>query len=66
MGSFNFQNKMRSIDSYGQRKLHVKFRAIWRKIVQAFHESFNEEDEVEKEGFGAIEALWVHEQGQQA
>ena len=61
MGSFNLQNKMRAIDSYGQRKLHVKFGAIWGKFCQAFHESFIKEDEVEKESFGAIEALWVHE-----
>ena len=48
MGSFNLQNKMRAIDSYGQRKTHVKFGANWRKFSQAFHESFNEEDEVER------------------
>ena len=45
---FNLQIKWRAIDSQGSRNSHMKFGAIWGKWVQAFHESFIEEDEVEK------------------
>ena len=45
-GSFNLQKKMKAIDSYGQRKTHMRFGANWRKFCQAFHESFKEDDEV--------------------
>ena len=41
----------------------MKFGAIWGKCVQAFHESFIEEDEVNQGSQRAKEGVWVHEQG---
>ena len=43
---FYLQIKWRAIDYQGSRNSHMKFGAIWGKWVQAFHESFIEEDEV--------------------
>ena len=61
--SFNLQNEMRANDSHGSRKTHVQFGANWGKFDQAFHESFNEDDEVRKHRYGAIEHARLHEQG---
>ena len=40
----------------------MKFEVNWGTCVQAFHESFKEDDEVEKSSYGAIEHVGLHDQ----
>ena len=40
----------------------MQFGANWVTCDQAFHESFKEDDEVEKSSYGEIEHVGLHDQ----